>query len=205
MARYRFGRLLCMRDSLFAIGFLSLLACGRPPGLGVGGQYLDGRAEVSRRGGNTKQAIVKLEQVAQKDPFYRDSLTLLSRAYYKDRRYQDALQLLKRAVLIKQDDEIAWISLGLTQLRLGDDENGLKSVKGGLTLLARASSNGYKGYPFWDKNGLVRTALRRAVFYTSKGLEEEERIIQTGEALLARIDEETWLQDRERVLETQVE
>ncbi len=204
MAHYRYISCLGILYPLVAVGFLSLLACGRPPGFGVGGQYLDGRAEVSRHGGNTKQAIVKLGQVVQKDPFYRDSLTLLGRAYYKDSRYRDALEFLKRAVVVKKDDEIAWISLGLTELRLGNDE-GLQSLKGGLTLFSRDSKNGYRGFPFWDKNGLVKAALRSAAFYASKGLEDERRIIQSGEVLLARIDEETWLQDRERILETQVE
>lgn len=194
----------------FSIGYalfgaLFVLACGRPGGIGLGGRYLDGRAEVTRRGGNTKLAIARLEEVVQKDPFYRDSLTLLGRAYYKDGRYQDALQILKRALAIKEDDEIAWVSLALTQLRLGDDENGLKSIKGGLTLLGRVSKEGYRGYAYWDRNGLVRVALRRAVLEATKGLEEKPRIIQNTEALLLRVDEEMWLQEREAILATQVE
>lgn len=180
-----------------------MVACWRPAGIGLGGRYLDGRAEVTFRGGNTKLAISKLEEVVQKDPFYRDSLTLLGRAYYKDGRYQDALQILKRALAVKEEDEIAWIALGLTQLRLGDDENGLKSLKGGLTLLGRVAKEGYRGFAFWDKNGLVRTSLRRAVLEATKGLEEKQRIIRSAELLLAQIDQETWLQEREKVLETQ--
>lgn len=205
MERYRYVHFLRVLHSVFTIGFLFLLACGRPPGLGIGGRYLDGRAEVMHRGGNINQSIVKLEEVVQKDPFYRDSLTLLGGAYYKESRYRDALEFLKRALAVKQNDEIAWISLGLTQLRLGDDENGLKTIQGGLTLFSKASKNGYRGFASWDKNGLVRAALRRAILQASKGLEQEERIIQSAEALLARIDEEKLLQERERVLETQVE
>lgn len=179
--------------------------CGRPAGVGLGGRYLDGRAEVTRRAGNAKLAIAKLEEVVQQDPFYRDSLTLLGRAYYKDGRYRDALQILKRALAVKEEDEVAWIALGLTQMRLDDDGNGLKSIKGGLTLLGRVSKEGYRGYVYWDRNGLVRAALRRAVLDATKGLEAKRSIIQTTEALLARIDEETWLQIREAILETQVE
>lgn len=186
---------------LFAI--LLGFACGRPGGIGLGGRYLDGRTEVTGRGGNIKLAISKLEEVVQKDPFYRDSLTLLGRAYYKDGRYRDALQILQRALAIKEDDEIAWVSLALTQLRLGDEENGLKSIKGGLTLLGRVSKEGYRGYVYWDRNGLVRVALRRAVLEATKGLEEKQRIIQSTEVLLARIDEENWLQEREAILATQ--
>lgn len=188
---------------LLALSFLALFACSHPGGIGLGGRYLDGRAEVVWRGGNIKLAISKLEEVVQKDPFYRDSLTLLGRAYYKDGRYQDALQILQRALAIKKDDEIAWVSLALTQLRLGDEENGLKSLKGGLTLLSGVSKEGYRGYLYWDRNGLVRTALRRAVLDATKGLEEKRRIIQSSETLLARLDDETWLQEREAILATQ--
>ncbi|MBI2359729.1 MAG: tetratricopeptide repeat protein [Deltaproteobacteria bacterium] len=203
MTRYRYVHLLGILHSLFAIGLLSLLGCGRPPGLGIGGQYLDGRAEVIRQRGNIKQSVVKLEEVDRKDPFYRDSLTLLGRAYYKDSRYRDALQLLKRALAVKEEDEIAWLTLGLAQLRLGDDEYGLKSVKGGLTLLGRVSKEGYRGYAHWDRNGSVRAALRRAVLEATRGLEEKRRIIQSTEALLARVDEEAQLQEREAALATQ--
>lgn len=189
--------------SLFAISFLLLSGCGRPGGIGLGGRYLDGRGEVMRPAGDVKLAIAKLEEVVEKDPFYRDSLTLLGRAYYRDRRYHDALQILKRALAVKQDDEIAWVALGLTQLRLADDENGLKSVQGGLTLLGRVSKGGYRGYQFWDRNGLVRAGLRRAVLDATKGLEEKRRIIESTEALLARVDEETRLQEREAAMATQ--
>ena len=156
-----------------------------------------------RPAGNVKLAIAKLEDVVQEDPFYRDSLTLLGRAYYRDRRYPDALQILKRSLAVKEVDEIAWIALGLTQLRLGEDENGLKSVTGGLTLLGRVSKGGYRGYEYWDRNGLVRAALRRAVLDATKGLEEKTRIMQSAEALLARVDEETRLQEREAAMATQ--
>lgn len=203
MTRHRSGYFSRSLGLLLAIGFSALVACGRPPGLGMGGRYLDGRAEVTRQRGNIKQAIVKLEEVAQKDPFYRDSLTLLGRAYYKDRRYRDALDILGRALAVKEEDEIAWLALGLAQLRLGDGENGLASIKGGLTLLARVSKEGYRGHPYWDRNGSVRAALRRAVVEATKGLEEKRRIIQSTEALLARVDEEAWLQEREAALATQ--
>lgn len=176
---------------LLAISCLSFLACGRPPGFGLGGRYLDGKDELTKpRGGDINKAISLLETVALEDPLYKDSLTLLGRAYYKKARYRDTFQILKRALAANPKDEIAWITLGLTQLQLGDNENGLESLKGGLTLLSHASKDGYRGIKSWDKKGLVRSALRKAVFLAMKGLEEKLNIIRTGEQLLSMIDRE---------------
>ncbi len=170
-----------------------VFGCGRPAGFGIGGGYLDGKKEVMRgRGGNIDLAIVKLENVVKQDPLYKDSLTLLGRAYYKRGRYKDTSQILQRALAANKEDEIAWIVLGLSQMQSGDDQRGLESLKGGLTLLASASKNGYKGIEFWDRNGEVASALRRTVFLATKGVEEKENLIRETEVLLQRIDTEEW-------------
>ncbi len=174
--------------SLLAILFV--VGCGLQ-GIGIGGRYNDAKFEIVRRG-NMGKAIAKLEYVVRRDPYYEDSLTLLGRAYYNSKRYQNAFQILKRSLAINREDEIAWITLGLTQLRLGDDVRGLESFKGGITLLLKVSKDGYRGINDWDRGGSIRGALRRAVFYAAKGLEEKKRIIRTGEILLARIDTEEW-------------
>lgn len=183
------------RRSLAIGSLLFAMACGRPPGIGVGGHYLDGRMEMlsGRRGGDMDKAIQKLEYVVSRDPLYRDSLTLLGRAYYRNGLYRDAFQFLKRALLVNPRDEIGWIALGLTQLQLGEDANGLESFKGGITLLSRVSKDGYEGVEFWDRGGAVRVALRRAAFFAAKGPEEKDNIIRAGELLLRRVDQETWL------------
>jgi tetratricopeptide (TPR) repeat protein len=186
------------------IRYLSLIllaslfwSCWRPAGIGVGGQYLDAKTEIVKaKRGNVEKAVSHLEYVVVRDPTYKDSLTLLGRAYYLRGRYQDAYQILRRALTMRPDDEIAWITLGLTELRLGNDTKGLETLKGGLTLLSKVSKEGYRGVEFWDDAGYVRTAMRRAVFAVTKGLEEKEKIIQTTEALLSQVDEEEWFADR---------
>ncbi len=195
--RWSFGFLFPICISLFAIGLLSLLACSRPTGFGIGGRYLDAKREIAKPRGDLNKAIPKLEYVVGQNPLYEDSLTLLGRAYYKSRRYQDAFQILRRALAVNGEDEIAQIVMALTQLRLGDDERGLERFKGGITLLLRASNDGYRGFEFWDAKGVIRRTIRRAVFYASKGLEEKKRIIQIGEILIARIEDEEWTQKQE--------
>lgn len=151
-----------------------------------------------QRGGNVNKAIVALESVVRQDPTYRDSLTLLGWAYYRKGRYQDALQILQRALAVNKVDEIAWLVLGLTQLRLGADQDGMNSVKGGITLLGRASTDGYRGYENWDSTGIVRKAIRRSIkAIRTKGLEDKKRVIRSMEIALQRVAEE----EREQVRE----
>jgi tetratricopeptide (TPR) repeat protein len=177
--------------ALIAVACLSVFACGTPAGFGLGGRYLDAKQElVNTRSGNTDKAIKLLESVALEDPLYRDTLTLLGRSYYRQGRYTDALQVLKRALAVNEKDEIAWIALGLTQLRMGDNKNGLDSLKGGVTLLSRATKDGYKNVENWDKRGLVRNAIQRAAFAIIKGVEDKNGIIESGELVLARVDQE---------------
>lgn len=177
-------------------------SCWRPAGIGVGGQYLDAKTEFAKgRRGDMKKAVSHLEYVVVRDPTYKDSLTLLGRGYYGSGRYKDAFEILKRALAINPQDEIAWISLGLTELRLGSDARGLESLKGGITLFSKVSKDGYRGIDFWDTDGYVRAALRRTAFAITKGLEAKESIIQNGEALLIRIDDEEWYANRKERME----
>src|SRR6185295_14446808 len=103
------------------------------PRFGTGGRYEEGRDQFLRgRGGDMDRAVVALEAVVMADPTYKDSLTYLGRAYYRKGRYQDAFAILQRALAVNKDDEQAWIALGLTQLRLGQTEKGIESLKGGV-------------------------------------------------------------------------
>ena len=187
---------------------LSVSSCYRPNWfIGVGGRYNEANIELLRgRGGDMEKAIGNLENIVQDDPTYRDSLTLLGKAYYKKARYYDAFAILQRALAVNKDDEIAWLFYGLTQIKVGDNEKGLETIKGGLTLLGKAMrNNNYRDYPAWDPKGTVRASLNQAVFQALKGLPERENLIQVTEVLLARIDEEEWFQRRGRGAERSFE
>jgi len=136
------------------------------------------------------RAIVALESVVKENPTYRDSLTLLGRAYYRKGRYEDARQILMRAVAVNKDDEIAWLVLSMAMLRLGENEKGLETLKGAITLVSKKSVDGYRDYTAWDKNGLVRTAIRRTVLLATKGLDEMQNLFTSAETVLSRMDEE---------------
>ncbi len=208
------GWVLFLRSGL-ALGLVvSLLASGcsfmdfRLPALGKAGKYRTAEMELAKTGGTgANTAVPLLEAIVKKNPFYRDTLTLLGRAYYQQRRYQAALQILQRAVLVNNDDEIAWLLLGLTQLRLGNNQQGLESLKGGLSLLyEKATKYDYRGFESWDRNTLVQSSIRRAIFQVQKGgLENKQKLIRSGELILIRIDEEVNYQSGDAAVEEQME
>jgi tetratricopeptide (TPR) repeat protein len=177
---------------LAAIVCLGAVSCSNTlPKFGVGGRYEEGKDQFFRgRGGDMDRAVVSLEYVVSQDPTYKNSLTYLGRAYYRKERYKDAYAVLQRAVAVNKDDEIAWLALGVTELRLGQNEKGIETLKGGITLASKVLVEGYHNYDRWDLRGAVRTSVRRCAFYLTKGVEEKENIIQSTERLLALIDDE---------------
>jgi tetratricopeptide (TPR) repeat protein len=161
------------------------------PRFGIGGRYEEGREQFFRgRGGDMDTAILAFENVVSQEPAYKNSLTYLGRAYYRKGRLQDAYAILQRAVVIDRDDEVAWMTLGLTELRLGRTEKGLESLKGGITLANKVMVDGYHHFIYFDTRGLIKAAIRRSVFLLTKGAEEKENIIRDTDRLLALVDEE---------------
>ena len=178
---------------ILAIGFIGVLVgCNHYiPRFGVGGRYEEGMDQFLRgRSGNMDVAVTSLEYVVSQDPTYKKCLTYLGRAYYRKTRYQDAFAVLQRALAVDKEDEIAWIALGVTQLRLNQTDKGIESLKGGITLASRVMVNGYHNYMYWDTRGLVGASMRRSAFLVMKGPEEKDGIIQSTERLLALVDEE---------------
>ena len=170
------------------------------PRFGVGGRYEEGREQFLRgRGGDMDTAVTALEYVVSQDPTYKFSLTYLGRAYYRKQRYRDAYAVLQRAVAVNNDDEQGWMALGTTQLRLGQTDKGIESLKGGITLASKVMVDGYHNYIYWDTRGLVRSSLQRSAFLIVKGPEEKDNIIQNMDRLLALIDDEENFQRNTRI------
>lgn len=161
------------------------------PRLGTGGRYLEGRDQFLRgKGGNMDTAIEALQAVVKDDPTYKDSMTLLGRAYYRKGHHDISRQVLERALLINNNDEVAWLNLGLAQLKLGQEDVGMETLGGAITLVSKVSRSGYRNFPNWDSKGTVRTAISRAVVAYKKGLEEKDGLIRAAEIIMLRMDDE---------------
>ncbi|HEX9265642.1 MAG TPA: tetratricopeptide repeat protein [Candidatus Binatia bacterium] len=189
-------------DVVAAVALLSFsLGCNHwVPRFGVGGRYEEGIEQFLRgRGGDMDTAVTALEYVVSQDPTYKKSLTYLGRAYYKKGRYQDAFAVLQRALAVDKEDEMAWIALGLTQLRLGQNDKGIESLKGGITLANKVMVDGYHNFLYWDTRGLIHASMRRSAFLITKGPEEKDSIIQNTDRLLGLIDDEENFQRNTRI------
>lgn len=193
-------RLLVFSLLLAVVGSTVISCTHNIPRFGIGGRYEEGRDQFFRgRGGSMDTAVEAFEYVVSRDPLYKDSLTYLGRAYYRKGRYQDAYAILQRAVAVNKEDELAWVTLGLTQLRLGQIDKGMESLKGGITLAHKVMVEGYNNYPMWDNRGVVRGALRRSAFLLAKGAEEKDNIIQVNDRFLALVDDEQNFQKNARL------
>jgi tetratricopeptide (TPR) repeat protein len=177
-----------------ALGLLVSLSIGCThaiPRFGIGGHYEEGRDQFLRgRAGSMDVAITALESVVSQDPTYKYSLTYLGRAYYRKGRYKDAYAILQRASAVNNDDEQAWLALGLTQLRVGQSEKGIETLKGGITLASKSMVDGYRNFMYFDTRGLIRASIRRSAFLLTKGVEETNNIIDATDRLLAQVDDE---------------
>jgi len=161
------------------------------PRFGTGGRYEEGRDQFLRgRGGDMDRAVVALEAVVMVDPTYKDSLTYLGRAYYRKQRYQDAFAILQRALAVNPDNEIAWISLGMTQLQLGQNEKGIETLKSGITLASKVMVEGYHNYEKWDIRRTIQASIRRSAFLLISDSQAKDKILQSLSQLLAQVDDE---------------
>jgi tetratricopeptide (TPR) repeat protein len=161
------------------------------PRFGTGGRYEEGRDQFLRgRGGDMDKAVVAFEAVVTADPTYKDSLTYLGRAYYRKGRYQDAFAILQRALAVNPDNEIAWISLGMTQLQLGQNEKGIETLKSGITLASKVMVEGYHNYDKWDIRRTIQASIRRSAFLLISDSQAKDKILQSLSQLLAQVDDE---------------
>jgi tetratricopeptide (TPR) repeat protein len=171
---------------LLLVAFLIFGCSNSMPRFGTGGRYEEGRDQFLRgRGGDMDKAIVVLEAVVTADPTYKDSLTYLGRAYYRKGRYQDAFAILQRALAVNPDNEIAWISLGMTQLQLGQNDKGIETLKSGITLASKVMVEGYHNYEKWD----IRRTIQASIRLISES-QAKEKILQSMSQLLAQVDDE---------------
>ncbi len=166
------------------------------PRVGTAGHYTEARQQFLKgKSGSMEKAITDLSVIVRDDPTYKDSLTLLARAYYNQGNYEASRQIIQRALRVNNEDEIAWMTLGMTQLRLGEDDKGIETLQGAVTLVSKVSKPGYRGYEDWDGKGLVRSSISRTVVELRKGIDAKPALLRTCEVLLSRLDDEEYFQN----------
>jgi len=152
--------------------------------------------------GNNQSALSYFQAAAQTDPNYvygtemrEGVLSYLGRAQYLTGNYPQARQTLERALAQHRGDNVARLYLGLTQVRLGDREAGLKNIQAGMNGI-----NSFLNYittafamefgQFWDPSGAIRASIKSDLAMISSGNIDWSKLIADGESLGIRIERE---------------
>ena len=140
-------------------------------GIRVAGDVQAGRNAL--HAGRPQDAVSYFMRAAEVDPTYRipyrlsvSVLAYLGRAYYETGRDEEARKVLERAISLNKDDSLAHLYLGLTLLRSGDRNRGLKEIASGLkaiheTLEHIALDNTFG--IFWDPTRVIRSDIEKTL------------------------------------------
>ena len=155
--------------------------------------------------GNNQTALSYFQAAAQQDPNYIYSgllnqgvLSYLGRAQYLSKDYTQARQTLEKALRQNKTDNLARLYLGLTQVRLGDNETGLNNIETSMKRI-NAWLKYLKGnFPGegWDPSGVIEGGSLSALAMISSGKIDWPRLFVYGESVGLRVEqqEETFRQ-----------
>jgi tetratricopeptide (TPR) repeat protein len=125
--------------------------------------------------GDHDSALVYFQSAAAKDPSYIYGTALrqgiwsyVGRAEYASGRLPQAKQALERALAANPDEPITRLYLGLTMARSGGREASFKEIGAGLQgiwdwLEYVTQTFRFTFGQYWDPNGTIRAAARRAL------------------------------------------
>jgi tetratricopeptide (TPR) repeat protein len=173
---------------IWLISALNLAGCS---GFIVGQQVQAGRNAL--QSGRPESALAFLVPAAETDPNYtipyrfpESVLTYLGRAYYETAKYPEARDVLQKAVGGKRNDNLAKVYLGLTLMRLGQEQQGRKEVEDGLRgihddleFIAADNVNGI----YWDPARSIRSGIESALAPGTADTRLVERSEQIGSEL----------------------
>ena len=126
--------------------------------------------------------------------YFREGIwTYVGRTQYALKKFNEARQSLEQALAKNRDDNLARLYLGLTLMRSGEYERGLREVQSAMTGLHDwleyiERSRAFEGY--WDPTREIRGAIEKDLEkIKAKDLDREE-LIADGEWLGKQMEEE---------------
>jgi len=162
--------------------------------------------------GNNQTALAYFQQAAQADPnaIYGATLRMgvfsfLGQAEYLTGNYAQARQTLQKALVQHPQDHVARLYLGLTEVRLGDRQRGLRDIENGMKGIAAFlnylnNNFAYSFGQFWDPGGTIRASIKTDLTLISGANTDWAQLIAAGERLGIRIEEE---EDKARLQQQQ--
>ena len=189
------GKILC---TLLLLSSLALLASCTT--MKVGGEIQQGRRALLL--GDNDRALGHFQKAAEIDPNYITNFTLLKqgvwtyvgRAHYGAGRLSDAQRALEDARSRHARDHLARLYLGLTKLKSGQREQGLRELEAGLKGLGDWLEwidryGGRKGQ-YWDPGQYMRREIQKNLAMLAGRDTNLEELIASGEWLGREFEEE---------------
>jgi tetratricopeptide (TPR) repeat protein len=152
--------------------------------------------------GDPEVALGSFQSAAELDPnyFYFSTFpqgiwTYVGRADYVAGKYPEARQALERAVSLHKEDNIARLYLGLTLLRSGDRQIGLKEIEDGMRRLHEWLNyvNQYAAFSYgqyWDPTKEIRSEIQNSLSMISGNEIDWQKLIASGEWVGRKVEEE---------------
>lgn len=153
--------------------------------------------------GNNEAAVGYFHNAAEKDPSYvwggalRQGIwSYVGRAEYAAGRFPQARQSLEKAIAANKGEDIARLYLGLTLVRSGDRQAGLKEMEGGMKgiydfLEWITETHRFSFGQWWDPNLEIRKAIKTDLAMISAKDVDTQKLIANGEWLGKQIEEES--------------
>jgi tetratricopeptide (TPR) repeat protein len=159
--------------------------------------------------GNNETALGYFQRAAALDPNYVYGGTLrqniwsyVGRSEYSVGRLPQARNTLEKALSIGKNEDVARLYLGLTLVRSGDRQQGLKELEGGMRgiydwLEYITQAQRYSYGRFWDPRGEIRSSIEGDLAVISGKDVDVQKLIADGEWLGKRVEEEINLARRD--------
>ncbi len=186
-----------LKVALFSL-FALLCGCAS---FQVGTEFGSGRE--AYLAGNNDTALSYFQSAAQKDPaysyygyaFHQSIWSYVGRTEYAIGQLPQARQSLERALSLNQNEEVARLYLGLTLVRSGDRQQGLKEIEGGMKGIYDQTEYITQNFRFtmgrfWDPGGQIRSTIKSNLAMLSGKELDVQTILVNGEWLGKRVEEE---------------
>ena len=159
--------------------------------------------------GNHEAALGYFQSAADLDPGYvygaairQNVWCYLGKSEYSAGRLPQARKNLEKALAMDNKEDIARLYLGLTLVRGGDRQQGLKEIEAGMTGIHDRIENITQSFRFsfgrfWDTKGEIRSAIQSDLAMLSGKEPDLEKLIADGEWLGKRVEEEINLARRD--------
>ena len=186
--------------------FVFLAGC---TSLQTGGEVQSGRQALLE--GRNEAALGYFYSAAQRDPNYvyatgsspkQGVWSYVGRSEYLTGRFPEARKSLERAIASNRQEDIARLYLGLTLVREGDRQRGLKEIESGMRGINSFLDNisqtqRYSIGQYWDPDREIRSAIQRDLAMISGKDLDWQKLTADTEWLAIQMEQESDLARRQ--------